>query len=147
MTKKQQKHVKPKYEMIQFNRMQCDMIWHHHAVLIGHIKLGKDLLSSSRINCGPHDTTQYFTLHCKPLLHHSFLCVMKWNSFLPCLLWSACGTSENSLLRGSWQTWKRAEPHMQLLPGHWGGRLSGCVVGHLRVPLSSIWVYMYSTIP
>uniref|UniRef100_G3PDN4 AB hydrolase-1 domain-containing protein n=1 Tax=Gasterosteus aculeatus aculeatus TaxID=481459 RepID=G3PDN4_GASAC len=36
---------------------------------------------------------------------------------------------------------------MQLLPGHGGGRLSGCLVGHLRIPVLSFEVRQYWRIP
>lgn len=55
--------------------------------------------------------------------------------------------SEVSILCGPWPTRSRAQPHMQLLPGHGGGRLSGCLVGHLRIPVLSFEVRQYWRIP
>lgn len=47
--------------------------------------------------------------------------------------------SEISILGGSESTCRCAEPHVQLLPGHGGGRLGGGLVGHLwTAPLRSV---------
>lgn len=45
--------------------------------------------------------------------------------------------SEVSIICGSQQTWRLAEPHMQLLPQHRGGCLSWRLVGHLWIPVRS----------
>lgn len=55
--------------------------------------------------------------------------------------------SEVSIARGPRQTRSRAQPHMQLLPGHGGGRLSGCLVGRWRPPALSSEVHRYLKIP
>lgn len=54
-----------------------------------------------------------------------------------CLTLCPLHRSEVSIFRGSRQASGRAEPHLQLLPRHRGGRLGGSVVGRAR-PLKRV---------
>lgn len=58
-------------------------------------------------------------------------CYKPTSTKIPPTLCPLVRCSALSITCGSQKTWRRAQPHLQLLPGHGGGRLGWCVVGCL----------------